>query len=106
MLLRKKRVSWVKSFEDYVGFLDHIIMKSAEPLRQILYCNFYRYFSESQKEGFGYNRDSDGVVFALNASLLFAAIFETDVLTNVTNKTNVYKYLAQNSLSFMIMIYI
>ena len=30
MLLRKKRVSWVKSFEDYARFLYHVILKSAE----------------------------------------------------------------------------
>ena len=31
LILRKKRVSWVKSFEDYARFLYHDIMKSAEP---------------------------------------------------------------------------
>ena len=31
MLLSKKRVSWVESFEDYVRFLYHSILKSAEP---------------------------------------------------------------------------
>ena len=31
MILRKKRVSWGKSFEDYARSLYHVIMKSAEP---------------------------------------------------------------------------
>ena len=36
MLLPKKRVSWVKSFEDYARFLYHIILKSAAS-----YSRFY-----------------------------------------------------------------
>ena len=33
-LLRKKRVFWVKSFEDYARFIYHVILKSAEPYRR------------------------------------------------------------------------
>ena len=34
MLLHKKRVTWVKSFEDYARLLYHVIMKSTEPYRK------------------------------------------------------------------------
>ena len=100
VLLHRKRVSWVKSFEDYARFLYHVIMKSAEIIKD-------RYFPESLKKGFRNNRVSDGLVFPFNDSTPFPANFETyflNFLTNVTNKTNLNECLAQNSLCFMIMI--
>ena len=85
MLLPKKRVSWVKSFEDYARFLYHIILKSAES-----YSRFYivtdRYYSEILKEGVRDNRGSDRLIFPFNDSTAFPANFETDFLANVTNK--------------------
>ena len=94
MPLRKKRVSCVKYFEDYARFLYHVILKSAEP-----YIRFNivtdRYFSESLKVGVRDNRGFDGLIFTFNDSTAFPANFETDFLTNVTNKTNLNEYLAQ-----------
>ena len=95
MPLRKKRVSWVKYFEDYARFLYHVILKSADP-----YIRFDivtdRYFSESLKVGVRHNRGFDGLIFTFNNSTAFPANFETDFLTNVTNKTNLNEYLPQN----------
>ena len=54
-----------------------------------------RYFSESLKEGVQDNRGSDGLIFPFNDSTALPANFETDCLTNVTNKTNLNEYLAQ-----------
>ena len=94
MPLRKKRVSCVKYFEDYARFLYHVILKSAEP-----YIRFNivtdRYFSESLKVGVRDNRGFDGLIFTFNDSTAFPANFETDFLTNVTNKTNLNEYLRQ-----------
>ena len=87
MLLRKKRVSWVKSLEDYVRFLYPGIMKSAEPYSRFDIVTD-RYFSESLKEGVRDNRGSDGLVFPFNDSAPFSANFETGFLTNVTNEIN------------------
>ena len=50
MLLRKKRVSWVKPLEDYARFLYHVIMKSADPYSRYDIVT-YRYPSENLKEG-------------------------------------------------------
>ena len=36
MLLRKKRVSRVKSFEDYARFFYHVIVKAAEPTADLI----------------------------------------------------------------------
>ena len=94
MLLLKKRVSWVKSFEDYARFLYHVILKSAEPYSRFDIVTD-RYFSESLKEGIRDNRGSDGLIFSFNDSTVFPANFETDFLTNITNKTNLNGYLAQ-----------
>ena len=87
MHLRKKKVYWVKSFEDYVRFLYHVIMKSADPSSRF-HTVTNRYFSESVKEGDRDNRGSDELVFPFNDSTPFPANFGTDFLTNVTNKTN------------------
>ena len=54
-----------------------------------------RYFSESLKEGVQDNRGSDGLIFPFNDSTALPANFETDCLTNVTNKANLNEYLAQ-----------
>ena len=90
MFLRKKRLSWVKSFED----LYHVILKLTEPYRRFdIVIN--RYFSESLKEGVWDNRASDGLIFPFNDCTAFPSNFETDFLTNVTNKTNLNEYLAQ-----------
>ena len=94
MLLRKKRVSWVKSFEDYARFIYHAILKSAEPYR-IFDIVTDRYFSESLKQGFRHNRGSDGLIFPFNYSTPFPANFETDFLTNITNEINLNEYLTQ-----------
>ena len=51
ILLRKKTVSWLKSFEDYARFLYHVILKLAEPYSRFDIVTD-RYFSESLKEGF------------------------------------------------------
>ena len=68
-------------------------MKSADP-----YSRFDivadRYFSDSPKEGFQDNRGSDRLVFLFNDSAPFPVNFETDFLTNVTNKTHLSEYLA------------
>ena len=94
MLLPKKRVSWVKSFEDYARFLYHIILKSAES-----YSRFYivtdRYYSEILKEGVRDNRGSDRLIFPFNDSTAFPANFETDFLTNITNEINLNEYFTQ-----------
>ena len=95
MLVRKKRLSWVKSFEDYARFLYHVILKLAEPYSRFDIVTD-RYFSESLKEGFWDSRGSDGLIFSFNDSTAVPANFETDFLTNVTNKTNLNEYLAQN----------
>ena len=99
MLLRKKRVSWMKSFEDYARFLYHVILKSAEPYSRFDIVTD-RYFSGSLKEGVRDNRGSEGLIFPFNDSTAFPANFETDVLTNVTNKTNLNEYLAQKFITF------
>ena len=103
VLLHRKRVSWVKSFEDYARFRYHVIMKLAELYSR---CDIIkdRYFPESLKEGFRDTRGSDGLVFPFHDSTPFPAKFETYFLTNVTNKTNLNERLTQNSLCFMIMI--
>ena len=80
MLLRKKKVSWVKSFEDYVRFLYHVILKLAEPYRRFDIVKD-RYFSESLQEGVRDNRGSDGLIFPFNDFTAFPANFETDFLT-------------------------
>ena len=49
ILLGKKRVFQVKSFEDYARFLYHVILKSAEPYSRFDIVTD-RYFSESLKE--------------------------------------------------------
>ena len=79
MLLRKKRVSSVKSFEDYARFLYHAILKSAEPYSRFDIITD-TYFSESLKEGVQDNRASDGLIFPFNDSTAFPANFETDFL--------------------------
>ena len=94
MLLRKKRVSCVKSFEDYARFLYHVITKSTEPYSRLDVVTD-KYFSESLKEEVRDNRGSDGLTFPFNDSTPIPANFETDFLTNVTNKTNLNEYLAQ-----------
>ena len=78
-LLRKKRKSWVKSFEDYARFLYHAILKSAEPYSRFDIITD-TYFSESLKEGVQDNRASDGLIFPFNDSTAFPANFETDFL--------------------------
>ena len=50
MLLRRKRVSCMKRFRDYVRFLYHVIIKSVEPHSRFDIVTD-RYFSESLKEG-------------------------------------------------------
>ena len=50
MLLRKKRVSCMKRFRDYVRFLYHVIIKSVEPHSRFDIVTD-RYFSENLKEG-------------------------------------------------------
>ena len=92
MLLRKKRVSWVKSLEDYARFLSHVILKLAEPYSRFDILTD-RYFLKSLKEGLRENRSSDDLFF--NDSTAFPASFETDFLTNVKYKTNLSEYLPQ-----------
>ena len=72
-------------------------MELAEPYTR---CDIVtdKYFSESLNDGVQDNRDSDELVFPLNDFTPFPANFETDFLTNVTNKTNVNEYLAQKFL--------
>ena len=65
MLLCKKRVSWVKSFEDYARFLYHVILISAEPY-SIFGIVTDRHFPESLKEGLQDKRCSDGLIFPFN----------------------------------------
>ena len=86
MLFRKKRGSWVKSFEDYARFLYQIIMKSAAPYSR---CDIVtdRYFKGSLKEGVRDSRGSNGLVFLFNDLTPFPANFETDFLANAINKT-------------------
>ena len=69
-------------------------MKSAEPYSRFDFVTD-RYFSESLKQGVRNNRGSDGLIFPFNDSTAFPENFETDFLTNVTNKTNLNEYLAQ-----------
>ena len=87
-------MSWVKPLEDYARFLHHVILKSAQPYSRFDIVTD-RYFSVSPKEGVRDNRGSDGLIFSFNDSTAFPANFETDFLTNVTNKTNLNEYLAQ-----------
>ena len=94
LILRMKRVSWVKSFEDYARFLYHVVMKSAEPYSRFDILTD-RHFSESLKEEVRDNRYSNGLIFTFNDSTAFPTNIETDFLTNVTNKTNLNKYLAK-----------
>ena len=96
MLLYKKRVPWVKSFEDYMRFLYHVIMKSVEPYSR---CDIVtdRYFSESLKEGVWDNKGSDGL--SINDSIPFSENFESYFLANVTNKANRSQYLVQKFLN-------
>ena len=68
-------------------------MKSAEPYSRFDIVTD-RYVSESLKEGVRDNRDSGRLVFLFNDSRPFPENFETDFLTNVTNKTNLNEYLA------------
>ena len=84
----------MKPFEDYARFLYHVILKSAQPYSRFDIVTD-RYFSVSPKEGVRDNRGSDGLIFSFNDSTAFPANFETDFLTNVTNKTNLNEYLAQ-----------
>ena len=72
-------------------------MKSAEPYSRFDIVTD-RYFSESLKEGVRDNRGSDGLVLSFSDSTPFPANFETDFLTNVTNKVNLIEYLAQKFL--------
>ena len=100
MPLHNKRVSWVKSLEDYVRFLYHVIMKSAE-LYSICDSDITdRYFSESLKEEVEDKRSFDGFVFPFNDFTLFPANFEIDFLTNVTSKINLNEYSGQKFLKF------
>ena len=69
-------------------------MKSAEPYSRFDILTD-RYFSESLKEEVRDNRYSNGLIFTLNDSTAFPTNIETDFLTNVTNKTNLNKYLAK-----------
>ena len=62
MLLRKKGVPWVKSFEDYARFISHVILKSAEPYSRFDILTD-RYFLESLRKGLQDNRSSDGLIF-------------------------------------------
>ena len=87
-------MSWVKSFKDYARFLYNVILKSAEPYSRFDIVTD-RYFSESLKQGVRNNRGSDGLIFPFNYSTAFPVNFETDFLTNITNKTNLNEYLAQ-----------
>ena len=81
----------MKSFEDYARFLHDEISRA---LHQIWFVTD-KYFSESLKEGIQDNRGSDGLIFPFNDSTAFPENFETDFLTNVTNKTNLNEYLAK-----------
>ena len=87
MILCKKKVSWVKSFEDSGRFLYHVILKSAEPYNRFDIVTD-RYFSETLKEGVRDNKVSNGLIFTFSDSTAFPTNIETDFLTNVTNKTN------------------
>ena len=69
-------------------------MKSAEPYSRFDILTD-RYFSESLKEEVRDNRYSNGLIFTFNDSTAFPTNIETDFLTNVTNKTNLNKYLAK-----------
>ena len=87
MILCKKKVSWVKSFEDSARFLYHVILKSAERYNRFDIVTD-RYFSETLKEGVRDNKVSNGLIFTFSDSTAFPTNIETDFLTNVTNKTN------------------
>ena len=69
-------------------------MKSAEPYSRFDILTD-RYFSESLKEEVRDNRYSNGLIFTFNDSTAFPTNIETYFLTNVTNKTNLNKYLAK-----------
>ena len=84
----------MKSFKDYARFLYNVILKSAEPYSRFDIVTD-RYFSESLKQGVRNNRGSDGLIFPFNDSTALPVNFETDFLTNITNKTNLNEYLAQ-----------
>ena len=94
----------MKSLEDYARRLYHVIMKSAEHYSR---CDIVtdRSLSDSLKERVQENRSSDGLAFLLNDSTLFPANFETDFLTNVTEKNNLVEYLLKNPLSFAFLIH-
>ena len=49
-------------------------------------------------EGVQGNKGSEGLIFPFNDSALFPANFETVILTNITNKTNLNDYVAQKFL--------
>ena len=98
-LLRKTKESWVKTFKDYARFLYQDIMKTAESFHR---CDIVtdQYFSGSLKEGVRDNRGSAGVILPFNDQTPLPSKFESNFLTNGTNKTNLNEYLAQKFIAF------
>ena len=74
-------------------------MKTAESFHR---CDIVtdQYFSGSLKEGVRDNRGSAGVILPFNDQTPLPSKFESNFLTNGTNKTNLNEYLAQKFIAF------
>ena len=74
-------------------------MKSAESFHR---CDIVtdQYFNRSLKEGVRDSRGSEGIVILFNDQTPLPSKFESNFLTNGTNKTNLNEYLAQKFIAF------
>ena len=93
--LWKKQPSWVQTFADFSKFLYNEIMDNR--------CDVitYRYFEENLKEGSRNDREyGTGLIVPFDDCSEIPPNFIGIFLNNVTNKTNLNKYLANKFLTY------
>ena len=98
MLLRKKQPSWVQTFSDFSMFLFKEIMDISSLLRIVITD---QYFEGSLKEGTKEDRGSGtGLIVTFDDCSKIPPNFISKFLSNITNKTNLNKYLANKLLAY------
>ena len=97
MLLRKKQPSCVQTFGDFFKFLYKEIMGISSLFDVIT----DRYFEERLKEGIREDRGSGtGLIVTFDDCSEIPSNFISKFISNVTNKTNLNKYLANKILAY------
>ena len=100
MLLRKKQPSWVQTFADFFKFLYNEILDISSLFNR---CDVItdRYFEGSLKERTREDRGSGtGLIVTFDNCSEIPPNFISKFLSNVTNKTNLNKYLANKFFAY------